>query len=67
MLEANIAGFGCTQYSLEEFVEKVRWFKSNKEKLADMGNNARILAEKEFDRDKLARQALEVVEKVMDT
>ena len=36
-------------------------------KLADMGNNARRLAEKEFDRDKLARQALEVVEKVMDT
>jgi glycosyltransferase involved in cell wall biosynthesis len=67
VLEANNAGFGCTQYNVEEFVEKVLWFKSNKEKLVDMGNNARTLAEKEFDRDKLARQALEVVEKVMDT
>jgi len=67
VLEANNAGFGCTQYNLEEFVEKVLWFKSNKEKLADMGNNARALAEKEFDRDKLAMQALEVVERVMDT
>ena len=61
VLEANNAGFGCTQYSIEEFVEKVLWFKSNTEKLTVMGSNARALAEEEFDRDKLAMQALEVV------
>lgn len=61
VLEANNAGFGCIQYNVEEFVEKVLWFKSNTEKLTVMGSNARALAEEEFDRDKLAMQALEVV------
>jgi len=64
VLEAKNAGFGCTQYHVEEFVEKVLWFKSNTEKLAVIGSNARALAEEEFDRDKLAMQALEVVNNV---
>ncbi|HIJ70837.1 MAG TPA: glycosyltransferase family 4 protein [Planctomycetes bacterium] len=64
VLEANNAGFGCRQYNIEEFVEKVLWFRHNKEKLADMGSNARALAEEEFDKEKLCVQALKVVNNV---
>lgn len=61
ILEQNNAGFGCKQYDLDEFVERVLYIRSHREQLAEMGRNARQIAEEKFDRDKLAMQALKVV------
>jgi glycosyltransferase involved in cell wall biosynthesis len=61
LLEENDAGFGCQLCNLDQFVEKVLYFSSHWERLVEMGQNARRLAEEKFDRDKLAQQALEVV------
>ncbi len=62
VLEQNNAGFGCDLCNLEEFVEKVLYLDSHREKLAEMGQNARLVAIEKFDRDKLALQVLEVLE-----
>ena len=64
VLEANNAGFGCTQGDLEEFSEKVLYLKSHREELLEMGRNARRIAEEKFDRAKLAAQALDVINSI---
>jgi glycosyltransferase involved in cell wall biosynthesis len=61
VLEQNNAGFGCELCNLDEFVKKVLYLNSHREKLLEMGRNARQVAIQEFDRDKLALRALEVV------
>lgn len=61
LLEENEAGFGCKLYDIEEFTEKVRYLESHRGLLKPMGGNARRLAVEQFDRDKLARQALDVI------
>ncbi len=66
VLEANNAGFGCALCNLDEFVEKVLYLNSHREELLDMDRNARRVAEEQFDRDKLAKQALEVVTSIMN-
>lgn len=65
VLEQDNAGFGCKQYDVDEFVEKVLYLNSHRDKLAEMGQNARLIAEKKFSRDKLAAQALEIVSSLM--
>jgi glycosyltransferase involved in cell wall biosynthesis len=62
VLEENKAGLGCNLYDIEEFVEKVKYFNSHREQLLEMGKNARQIAERLFDRDQLAAEALKVIE-----
>jgi glycosyltransferase involved in cell wall biosynthesis len=66
ILEDNKAGFGCEQCSLDEFVEKVLYFSTHRKQLPQMGRNARRVAEEKFDRDKLAAQALSLLEAVLN-
>lgn len=62
ILEQNNAGFGCRQYDVGEFVEKVLYLNSHREKLLEMARNARRIAEKKFSRDDLAAQTLSLLE-----
>lgn len=62
LLEENQAGFGCTLYDIDEFVQKVLYLYKNREKLAVLGRNARRIATELFDRDVLAGRALAVIE-----
>ncbi len=64
ILEQNNAGFGCKQYDVDEFVERVLYIRSHRGQLAQMGQNARQVAVERFDRDKLAMQVLSVLEAV---
>jgi glycosyltransferase involved in cell wall biosynthesis len=66
ILEDNGAGFGCSLYDLDEFVEKVLYFHSHREHLRKMGESARRAAEESFDRDKLAAEALSMIESVVE-
>lgn len=54
VLEDSQAGLGCDLYDLDEFVEKILYLNSHRDRLVEMGKNARTLAEREFDRVKLA-------------
>lgn len=62
LIEDKNAGFGCRLCDMDEFVEKVLYLNSHRDKLIEMGRNARLLAVKQFDRDKLATQALAQIE-----
>ena len=64
ILEENKAGFGCDLCNLDEFVEKVLYLNSHTQQVEKMGQNARQLAVKKFDRDDLAKQALELTSSV---
>jgi glycosyltransferase involved in cell wall biosynthesis len=65
LLESNEAGFGCKLCDLDDFTEKVSFLSSHRERLPDMGKKARHLAVSKFDREKLAMQALSVLEKTI--
>jgi glycosyltransferase involved in cell wall biosynthesis len=62
LIQDKEAGFGCKLYDVDEFVEKVLYLNSQRDKLITMGRNARRLAVEQFDRDKLAAQALAYIE-----
>ncbi len=62
-LEESVAGFGCKLCDVDQFVEKVLYLNSHRELLPEMSRNARQLAVSRFDREKLADQALSVLEK----
>jgi glycosyltransferase involved in cell wall biosynthesis len=64
-LEGNEAGFGCTLCNLDEFVEKVLYLNSHRKQVEQMGQNARQIAVETFDRDQLAKQALELTSSVI--
>jgi len=64
ILEDDFAGLGCVLYNLDEFVEKVLYLSSHPQEVKQMGLNARKLAIERFDRDRLAMEALNVIEKV---
>lgn len=66
ILEDNAAGYGCDLYDLDEFVEKVLYLHSHREDLRKMGENGRRAAEESFDRDKLAAEALSMIESVVE-
>jgi glycosyltransferase involved in cell wall biosynthesis len=61
ILEDNEAGFGCNLYDIDEFVEKVLYLHSHREDLRKMGENARRIAIEKFNRDKLAKEALQII------
>jgi len=67
ILEENNAGFGCQLCNLDEFVERVLYFNSNRRQLKQMGQNARRIAVEQFDRDKLAAHVLMVLNTVSDS
>jgi len=61
VLEGYSAGFGCDLCNLDEFVEKVLYLNTHRDKLVVMGTNARRIAEEMFNRDSLALKALDVI------
>lgn len=61
ILEDNAAGYGCDLCNIDEFVEKVLYLNSHRDKLSKMGQNARIAAIEQFGRDNLAMRALEAI------
>ena len=65
ILEGDEAGFGCTLCNLDEFVEKVLYLKSHIQQVEQMGQNARRVAVEKFNRDQLAKQALELTSSVI--
>jgi glycosyltransferase involved in cell wall biosynthesis len=66
ILEENEAGLGCTLGNLDEFVEKVLYIKENRQRLKQMGQNARRAAAEKFNRDELAKQALDLISSVIN-
>jgi len=65
ILEDNEAGFGCDLCNLDQFVEKVLYLNSHSRQVEQMGQNARRVAVKNFNRDDLAKQALELISSVI--
>ncbi len=63
ILEAYKCGSGCDLCNLEQFVEKIKYLESNKNELAQMGQNARKVALEQFSRDKLAAAVLDLIER----
>jgi glycosyltransferase involved in cell wall biosynthesis len=49
---------------VDEFVEKVLYLNSHRDKLIAIGQNARRIAEEKFDRDKLAAKTLDVISSI---
>jgi len=64
ILESNKAGLGCTLCNLDEFVQKVLYLNSHRPQVEQMGQNARQVATKEFNRDNLAKKALDVISSI---
>jgi glycosyltransferase involved in cell wall biosynthesis len=67
VLEEANAGFGCKQCNIDEFIYRVLYFASHREILPAMGRSARQAALEQFDRDKLAQEALKVLCNVVRT
>ncbi len=65
ILEENAAGFGCDLCNLDQFVEKVLHLNSHRKQIEQMGQNARRVAVEKFNRDQLAKQALELISSVI--
>lgn len=65
VIEERQAGFGCQRCNVEQFVEKVLYFNLHRDTIAKMGAKAREIAEEKFNRDKLAFDALTVIESVV--
>jgi len=65
ILEGKKCGFGCDLCNLDQFVEKVLYLNSHSRQVEQMGQNARRVAVKNFNRDDLAKQALELISSVI--
>jgi glycosyltransferase involved in cell wall biosynthesis len=65
ILEENAAGFGCDLCNLDQFVKKVLHLNSHRKQIEQMGQNARRVAVEKFNRDDLAKQALELTSSVI--
>jgi glycosyltransferase involved in cell wall biosynthesis len=66
VIEQNSAGFGCDLYNLDQFIGKILYFNAHREALAKMGQNARRVAVEKYNRDKLASEALMVINLVVN-
>ena len=62
LVERNDAGVYVRAGDAADLAEKVTWLRDNPRDAVRMGANARALAEREFDRDRLAGRALAVLE-----
>ncbi len=66
-LEEYDAGLGCTLGNDEEFIDKLRRLAADPQRCREMGMRARRLAEERFDRDRLAAQFIETLERVVQS
>jgi glycosyltransferase involved in cell wall biosynthesis len=62
LVETNEAGLFVRPGDPRDLAEKLAWLRDNPGEVERLGRNARALAEREFDRDKLAARALAVLE-----
>ena len=62
LVERNDAGLYVRAGDARDLADKVAWLRDHPEAAERMGRNARALAEREFDRDRLAARALAVLE-----
>jgi glycosyltransferase involved in cell wall biosynthesis len=62
LVEDNEAGLYVRAGDAEDLVRKLAWLRAHPEEVERLGRNGRALAEREFDRDKLAARALAVLE-----
>ena len=62
LVEDNEAGLYVRAGDAGDLAQKLAWLRSHPEDAARMGRNARALAERDFDRDKLAERVLAVLE-----
>jgi glycosyltransferase involved in cell wall biosynthesis len=62
LVEDNDAGMYVRAGDASDLAQKLAWLRAHPEEVARMGRNGRELAEREFDRDLLARRALDVLE-----
>ena len=65
VIESTGCGFGCKLCNIDEFVEKVSWFRRNKAQLEAMGHKARQVGIEKYDRQKLAMKTLNVFDTVI--
>lgn len=64
LIESCGCGYGCKQCDLDEYITRLKYLYENQDKLAKMGQNARKLAQTEFDRDLISNRILTLIEKV---
>ena len=62
LVEDNDAGLYVRAGDARDLAEKLAWLRDHPADLERMGRNARALAEREFDRERLAERALTVLE-----
>jgi glycosyltransferase involved in cell wall biosynthesis len=62
LVERNEAGLYVRAGDARDLAEKIAWLRDHPDEAARMGRNARALAEREFDRERLAESALAVLE-----
>jgi glycosyltransferase involved in cell wall biosynthesis len=62
LVEDNEAGLYVRAGDVDDLTSKLAWLRDNPDAVRRMGANARALAEREFDRDRLADSALAVLE-----
>jgi glycosyltransferase involved in cell wall biosynthesis len=62
LVEDNEAGLYVRAGDARDLAEKLAWLRDHPADLERMGRNARALAEREFDRERLAERALAVLE-----
>jgi glycosyltransferase involved in cell wall biosynthesis len=62
LVEDNDAGIYVRAGDAQELARTLGWLRAHPEEVERMGRNARALAEREFDRDKLAARVLDVLE-----
>jgi glycosyltransferase involved in cell wall biosynthesis len=64
LVEDNDAGLYVRAGDAADLAQKLSWLRAHPEEVRRMGRNGRELAEREFDRDRLATRVLEVLEEV---
>ena len=62
LVEDNEAGLYVRAGDADDLARKVAWLRDHPEEVERMGRNARALAERAFDRDRVAARALEVLQ-----
>ncbi len=64
LIETNRCGYGCKLFDVDEYTEKLIQMYADRENLQKMRENARTLAETEFDRDLISNRILTLIDKV---
>ncbi len=65
ILESRSAGLGCRLCSLDEYVANLLTLYKNKDQLKRMGQNGRMLAQNEFNRNKIASDILRLIQGIV--